>query len=254
MARKRNRRIKLEQTVARIQNRFGPRALVRGHPPAHRDAYPHIPTGFANLDTALGIGGLPKGKISELVGLPTSGKTTIALKLLAQAQAGGREVGYVDQARYFDPDYAHRCGIDLSRLIVGSPYELRETMAMTEALVCNGGLSALVLEVVDLLWVDASATQGIAAWLMRLSLALSHSQAALLVVHDAPDATSPALSALAHAAAIRLHVVREKWTREGGDIRGYQARVEILKSRYGGTGRTVTLKIAFNGTLRGEGL
>ena len=117
--RRRKRQRQLDMAVAAIRLRYGPKALVKGKPPAAIGgtvAVPHIPTGFPPLDRALGIGGLPKGKISELVGPATSGKTTLALKFLAQAQADGGQVGYIDQARYFDPDYAHRCDLDLSRL------------------------------------------------------------------------------------------------------------------------------------------
>ena len=104
--------------VAAIHRRFGTRALVKGKPTA-TDIVAHIPTGFPALDRALGSGGLPKGKICELVGPATSGKTTLALKFLAQAQArGAGQIAYIDQARYFDADYAYRCGLDLSRLLL----------------------------------------------------------------------------------------------------------------------------------------
>ena len=166
MVRKSTQKRKLEATVARIHARFGPRSLTRGSlpvilgaPPTGRQvAVPHIPTGFSDLDDALRIGGLPKGKISELVGLPTSGKTTLALKFLVQAQAGGAQVAYIDQARFFDADYAHRCGIDLSRLLVGAPYGLTEALATTEALVHSGSLAALVFDVMDGLWGDPTSS------------------------------------------------------------------------------------------------
>ena len=88
MPKKRKRQRQLDMAVAAIRLRYGPQALVKGKPSASTDSaavIPHIPTGFPSLDRALGIGGLPKGKISELVGPATSGKTTLALKFLAQA-------------------------------------------------------------------------------------------------------------------------------------------------------------------------
>jgi recombination protein RecA len=267
--------------VSTIHHRYGPRALVKGKPPSAvgRAAssvgdVPHIPTGFPSLDRALGIGGLPKGKVCEILGPATSGKTTLALKFLAQAQAGGGQVAYVDQALYFDPDYAHRCGLDLSRLLVGTSHDLHEALAMTEALVRNGGLVALVFEALDFLWTDPEAVSLLASTFNRLPAALARSGTVLLVLHESatgglptnspstsrsptggsPTGNSPALSALAHYAAVRLQVVREQWLEYHGDIRGYKARVEVLKNRLGPAGRTATLNIEFNGTVRGNGL
>jgi recombination protein RecA len=254
--RRRKRQRQLDMAVAAIRLRYGPQALVKGKPPTAVAAVPHIPTGFPSLDRALGIGGLPKGKISELVGPATSGKTTLALKFLAQAQADGGQVGYIDQARYFDPDYAHRCDLDLSRLLVGRPYDLREALAMTESLVRSGGLSALVFDAdaLGFLWTDRETTSQIAAFLDRLPVPLARSDMAFLFLHESPTGRSSALSALAHYAAVRLQVVRERWLRRHGDIRGYKARVEVLKNRLGPAGRAVTVAIEFNGTVRGNGL
>ena len=257
MAKKRKRRRQLDMAVATIHRRYGPRALVKGKP-ASAARVPHIATGFPALDRALGIGGLPKGKICELVGPATSGKTTLALKFLAQAQAAGEQVAYVDQALYFDPDYAHRCGLDLSRLLVGTSHDLREALSMTEALV-HSGLTALVFDALDFLWTDAEATHLLAATLNRLPVALSRSGTVLLVLHESPPGSlltgdGPALSTLAHHAAVRLQVVRERWLPNHKDIRGYEARVGIQKNRLGPAGRTVLLKIEFNGTVRGSGL
>ena len=279
--RKRNRQRQLDMAVTTIRHRYGPRALVKGKPPSavgrtasNISDVPHIPTGFPSLDRALGIGGLPKGKVCELVGPATSGKTTLALKFLAQAQAGGGQVAYVDQALYFDPDYAHRCGLDLSRLLVGTSHDLHEALAMTEALIRNGGLVALVFEALDFLWTDPEAASLLASTFNRLPAALSRSSTVLLVLHESvtgnspassppvggsptgvsPTGASPALSALAHYAAVRLQVVRERWLKLHGDIRGYEARVEVLKNRLGPAGRTVNLNIEFNGTVRGNGL
>jgi recombination protein RecA len=244
--------------VATIQRRYGPRALVKGSPIATTRT-PHISTGFPDLDRALGSGGLPKGKICELVGPATSGKTTLALKFLAQAQEAGGQVAYVDQALYFDPDYAHRCGLDLSRLLVGTSHDLQEALAMTEALVHSGGLAALVFDALDFLWTDSEAAHLLAATLNRLPVALSRSGTILLVLHESPGGSpaagdGPALSALAHHATVRLQVVRERWLPNHKDVRGYEARVGIQKNRLGPAGRTVLLKIEFNGTVHGNGL
>jgi recombination protein RecA len=266
MARKRAKKRKLEATVARIHARFGPRSLTRGRLPAstptsrlptsRSGAAPHISTGFPKLDALLGIGGLPQGKACEIVGLPTSGKTTLALKFLAQAQAEGTgqvagQVAYIDQARYFDADYAHRCGIDLSRLVVAAPYGLDETLAVAESLVRSESLAALVFDAMDDLWSNSHAAAQLASFLHRLPGPLARSGTVLLFVHAAQGTRS---TPLAHHAAVRLQVTRERWLRHQQDVRGYEARVEVLKNRLGPSGRSITLSIEFNGTVRGNGL
>lgn len=241
-------------SVAAIQRRWGRKALRKLEVSAVTAKVPHISTGFPALDRALGIGGLAKGRVSELLGPATSGKTTLALKFLVQAQTGGGQVGYMDHARFFDPDYAHRCGLDLSRLLVVAPYDLEEALAMTEALAGSSGLSALVFDGLDALWDDADAAQWIAACLDRLVAPLARSGTILLFLHAPLTRGSPGLSALAHHATVRLRVVRERWLRRHGDVRGYEARVEVRKNRLGPAGRTVHIAIQFDGTVRGNGL
>ena len=255
--RKRTRQPQLDTTVAAIQRRYGPWAVARGETSriaGSAASTPSIPTGFALLDRALGLGGLPKGGICELVGPATSGKTTLALKILAQAQRGGGMVGYIDQALYFDADYAYRCGVDLSRLLAGAPQDLAEALAMVEALSRSGSLAALVLDTLDFWWDDPSAALSLAATLNRLRAPLAHSGTILLVLHDSPDIQSPALSALGHSSNVRLQVVRERWIHQHRDIRGYETRVEVLKNRLGPSGQVVILKIEFNGTVQGNGI
>ena len=257
LGKRRKRQRTLDLAVAALQRRYGPRAVIKGEAATGEDAIPHIPTGFPALDRTLAIGGLPRGQVCELAGPATSGKTTLALKFLVQAQAGGAaegHVAYVDQALYFDPDYAYRCGVDLSRLLVGAPRDLAEALAATEALARSGGLAALILDTLEFLWTDLAAASQLAATLSHLPPALARSGTVLLVLHESPGGSDSALSALAHTAAVRLQVTRERWLHRGSDVRGYEARVEVLKNRFGPTGRTARVTIEFNGTVRGNGL
>ena len=222
---------------------------------AHLDAgIPHIPTGFSKLDDALGIGGLPRGRVCEILGPATSGKTTMALKFQVQAQARGSQVAYVDQALYFDPDYAHRCGLDLARLTVSRTHDMQEALAAAEALARSGALSALVFDALEIVWTDPGTAPHLAATLNRLTPFLIRSGTTLLVLHESCKGRSPALSALSHCAAVRLKVVRERWLHHYQDVRGYEARVEVLKNKLGPAGRTAAIAIEFNGTVRGNGL
>ncbi len=252
----RKRQQKLDMAVATIHQRYGPRSLIKGRstqtasPTAE---IPHIPTGFAKLDQALGIGGLPIGRVCEIVGPATSGKTTLALKFLVQAQARGGQVAYVDQALYFDPDYAYRCGMDLSRLLISRAYDMQEALATAEALARSGALSALVFDALDFVWTDPGTVLHLAANLNRLIPFLVRSGTVFLVLYESFQDRSPALSALAHCAAVRLKVVREKWVHQYRDVRGYEARVEVLKNKLGPAGHTAAITIEFNGTVRAMG-
>jgi len=263
---------RLDEALALIHQRHGTRALVRGKPPStvgSESTITHISTGFPSLDLATGIGGLPKGRINEMIGPATSGKTTLALKLLTQAQEGNRQVAYVDQARSIDPDYAHRCGLDLSRLLVVTPHNLQESLAMTEAIAGSGGVEAMVFDSPGSLWCDVDASPQLSAFLDRLASPVAHSRVLLLFLRTPTigseqgqpsqsqshiQGQSSALRALAHHATIRLSVTRERWLRRHGDILGYDAKVDVLKNRMGPAGRSASISITFNGTIHGDGL
>ena len=263
---------RLNATLADIHQRHGTRALVRGKPPSTVGAestIAHVSTGFPSLDQATGIGGLPKGRINEMIGPATSGKTTLALMVLAQAQEGNKQVAYVDRSRSIDPDYAHRCGLDLSRLLIVRPHNLQESMAMTEAITGSGGVEAVVFDSPGSLWCDADASSQLSAFLDRLASPVAQARVMLLFLrmpvidskqNQQPqlqgriEVQSSSLRALAHHATVRLSVTRERWLRRHGDIRGYTARVEVLKNRMGPAGRSALISISFNGTIRGDGL
>jgi RecA/RadA recombinase len=177
------------------------------------------------------------------VGQPTSGKTTLTLRFLAQAQAYG-PVAYLDQARFFDADYARRCNLDLSRLLVGMPYDLTECLSAAEALAQSETLAALVIDASEALWIDTEQQMG--AFLNRLTAPLTRSGLVLLVVHDG-EPRGVRGTPLAHHAALRLGVRREKWLKVHGDVRGFQSRVEVLKNRLGTLGRSATIAIELPG-------
>ena len=263
------KRRQLEMTVTAIQRRWGQEALRKLETRPATVEVPCISTGFQALDQALGIGGLPKGRVIELSGPATSGKTTLALKFLAQAQVDG-QVGVVDCFRVFDPDYAYRCGLDLARLLIVAPYGFEEALAMTEAIVRSGSLSAIVFDGLDISGSELYSAPLFAACLARMVAPLAQSGMVLLFLSatdrrsdlSAPVgagrnislATAGRSTGLAYHAAVRLSIEREQWIRNQGDVRGYHARVEILKNRLGPSQRAVTISIRFNGTVHGDGL
>ena len=236
-----DKEVRLYRTIARIQRRFGPHSLTKGRLLAAAERWECIPcisTGFPRLDEALGIGGLPRGRISEFLGRPTSGKTTLALKFLAQAQGERAQVCYVDPSHLFDPNYAHRCGLDLSRLLVSTPLDWAETLATIEALIHSGFLSAVVVDVTG--HTEEGKQPG--SVLRRLLAPLGQTGTVLLFVSDVPAG----VPGLAHFASVRLQVIRERWLQANGDIYGYQARVRVLRNRFGPPERSVSLSLRFD--------
>ncbi len=143
MASRRQR--KLDVVVAGLQLQHGPRAIrrVMGQ---YAEPIPCVSTTFPDLDAALG-GGLPRGRVSEIVGLATSGKVTLAAKVLAAAQQNQDAlVAWLDLGRTCDPDYLHRCGVDLDRLLVVHPQDGADALAITLHLVESNTLAVLVFD------------------------------------------------------------------------------------------------------------
>lgn len=247
------RRKQLQTAVQNIQQRYGSLALTQGKPlfPGVEEAIPHIPTGFSSLDEALGIGGLARGRLSEILGPVTSGKTTLALQFLASAQAREGIVGYIDYLHTLDPDYAHHCGIDLKHLVVLSPHNSQEALAMTEVAITNGAFAALVVDAPDDLW--DSAAPSLATSIDRWMAPLHKAGTALVFLHVPVGPATSSHRALAHYASVRLYVAREHWLRHYRNIQGCQARVEILKNRLAAANRQATIQLSFFGTTPGDG-
>jgi recombination protein RecA len=249
---------RLEKTVTDIQNRFGLRVIGR----ASRAAPSVIPTGFPDLDSTLG-GGLPCGRISEIVGVPTAGAATLALKVASNAQAQDGTVVYIDVARTFDPDYAYRCGVDLHRLMLVHPYHMKQAIAMLPDFAASEGFDLLVFDMPLHPPLEPNQQQGLSSALGRLLAPLNRSGGVLLFVTSlppdgAPPANAPLLDgyprhlALPHYAALRLLIRRARWLHRRQDVAGYEADILVLKNRQGKTGAETRVAITFNGTVRGD--
>jgi recombination protein RecA len=246
----RDRAARLLPVIAAIQRRWGAHALrILGQFPP--DAIPVISSGFPDLDAAIGIGGFPRGRLSELLGGATSGKTTIALRALAQAQALGDHVGYLDLPCSFDPEYAAWCGVDLASLLLIRPQTATDALDLLVALVSSGGLGMLV---VDDLAVLQETTQGsvlLERALRVLSGPLARSPCALLALTTLPHRAGVLStigfrgSALAYAAAIQLHIAREAWLDHGTAPPGCHVRVSVLAHKLAAPGGAARITITF---------
>lgn len=213
-------------------------------PTTARDELSAISTGFVSLDRVLGIGGLPKGRISEVLGRPDSGKDVLALKFLAQAQG---KVDYINLSGSFDSNVARRCGLELSRFTLGQPRDLEEALTMVEAVVRTGGPAALALDATNTLWANSDDTRCVATFLRRLAAPLARSRTAFLVV-----SSFTGLPGFATFADVRLQVTHRRWIEEQGDVRGRQANVQVLKNCFAPPGGSVVLSMRFDEMMRSD--
>jgi recombination protein RecA len=232
----RNSAINLAEVIAAVQRRWGTRAL-RLFGAATEEMIPVIPTGLDDLDRALRIGGVPRGRITELLGTPTSGMTTIALTLIAQAQAQGDLAGYIDLSKTFDAEYAALVGVDLAALLLVRPMSAADTLEIIQALISSGGVGVLIVDALALLQSAPRDSVLLAQALRVLPASLAVSPCALVALTPLPY--SPEMtrslaftgSLLAHAAAIRLHIVREAWLPAEHGPPGCPVRISVLKHR-----------------------
>jgi recombination protein RecA len=246
----------LQQLIATVQRRWGARAL-RWLGDVRATTIPAVvSTGFADLDIALGIGGVPRGRITEFLGTPTSGMTTIALRMLGRAQAGGDLAGYVDLSKTFDAEYAALLGIDLATLLLIRPTSAADALEITQALINSGGLGVLIVDCLALLQSVPADAALLERALRLLSGALAESPCALIVLTPlpySPDMTRSLAfsgSLLAHAAAIRLHVAREDWVAAEYGPPGCHARVSVLKHQLAAMGGEAQVLIRFPDEVR----
>jgi len=231
--------------IAAAQRRWGLRALTWG---AGRIApSPALPTGLLPLDALL-HGGLPRGRLTEFLGTPTSGMTTIALMALAHTQARGELAAWFDLRATFDAAYAAACGVDLPALLLVRPPGVIDALELAEALLTSGGVGLVVIDA--LARTRAAGERALASpALRRLLAAIAPHPGALLALTPLPAARArghdDALhSPLAQPAALRLHVARQTWE-DNGAAPACSVRITVLKRRGGTDGAATVLPLTF---------
>jgi recombination protein RecA len=222
----------IKALVALLQRRWGPGALYTGAPSKQRAVFS---TSFSDLDNLLD-GGVPRGELTEILGRPTSGATTIALQVIAAAQQTREAAVYFDLAGAFDADYATRRGVRKTDLIIVQP-DFDLSLEMLFDLVASRIPGAIVFNTFPALL--PSQRRMLSIVLARLHGTLSRSSCALLVL-AVPSSGNTGLSA---SAAIRLWVEREGWIYQRRAAVGYDARVTILKYKPGSEGQTAQIHI-----------
>ena len=241
----------LQTALAQIEKSYGKGAVMRlgDKPEMNVDA---IPTGSLALDAALGIGGVPKGRIIEIYGPESSGKTTLALHILAQAQKLGGEVAFVDAEHALDPVYAANLGVDTDNMLVSQPDTGEQALEITDALVRSGAVDAVVVDSVAALTPRAEiegemgdAYVGLQARLMsqalrKLAGTISKTNCVVIfinqlrmkigVMYGNPETTTGG-NALKFYASVRLDVRRVESIKEGGNVIGNKTRVKVVKNK-----------------------
>jgi recombination protein RecA len=228
----------LASVVATIHQRWGDKALRRLS--QVRTDTDGISTGDAALDRLSGRSGIPRGLLTCLSGHPTCGMTTLALDVLAQAQADGEVTVYIDADRALDPAYAAQRGISLERLLVVWPQPRTLGFDIARDIVGGAGAGVVVFDLGHEQPIQPERFTGV---LRRLTVALSRSPYALICLSSALDRLSAAVAAYA---GIYLHVERQRWLRQAGRVEGYEVRVTALKNKFAPPGQSVTVTVSLD--------